>query len=264
MLCNKLFGLNQDTTAALVNLKLFWNKGLRCYQGENVALARKEILAVCSRLSEAKELLQETPVDLLTGLTLCLVDEFKTLFKHKLQVAKAESLEGNHHLSQPEIMEEVRVLLASAAQYYNSLNMSDNWNLPQNQCLNTFATLWEQRTHVGIEANQTIPLINAPSLKMKSGLLKIVASGWRQMDGIPRGKERAVVATTSEKSGVLLSQESWVFAMLMGPPTPTVERSIMGLNVVGTGPTQQSFTRNGQQKALFLTFLGSAHLMNWS
>ena len=88
MLCNKLFGLNRDTTAALVNfLKLFWNKGLPCYQGENVALARKELLAVCSRLAEAKELPQEMPVDLLMGLTLCSVDQFKTLFEHKLQVA---------------------------------------------------------------------------------------------------------------------------------------------------------------------------------
>jgi hypothetical protein len=85
MLCNKVFGLNHDTTAALVNfLKLFWNKDLRCYQGENLALARKELLAVCSCLAKAKELPQETPVDLLTGLTLCFVDEFKTLFEHKL------------------------------------------------------------------------------------------------------------------------------------------------------------------------------------
>ncbi len=95
---------------------------------------------MCSPLAEAKELLQETPVDLLMGLTLCLVDQFKTLFEHKLQVAKAESLEGNHHLSQPEIMGDVRILLASAAQYYSSLNMSDTWNLPQNQRLNAFGT----------------------------------------------------------------------------------------------------------------------------
>ncbi len=88
ILCNKLFGLNWDTTAALINfLKLFWNKGLHCYQGENVALAWKELLAVCSRLAEAKELPQETPVDLLMGLNLCSVDQFKTLFEHKLQVA---------------------------------------------------------------------------------------------------------------------------------------------------------------------------------
>jgi hypothetical protein len=126
------------------------------------------------------------------------------------------------------------------------------------------AHLWEQRTHVGIEASRTVPLINAPSLEMKSGLLKIVASGWRQMVRILRRKERVVVATKSKKSGVLLSQESWVFAMSMRLPTPTVERSIMGLNVVGTRPTPLSFTRNGQQKALFLTLLRSAHLMNWS
>jgi hypothetical protein len=83
------------------------------------------------------------------------------------------------------------------------------------------------------------------------------------MVGILRRKERAVVATTSMRSGVLLSQENWVFVMLMGLPTPTVKRSIMGLNVVGTQPTPQSFTRNGQHKALLSTLLQSAHLMNW-
>lgn len=129
ILCRKLFGLNRDTTAALVNfLKLFRNRGLRRYQGENVALARKELLAVCSRLCEAKELPQETPMDLLTGLTLCSVDDFRGLFEHKLQQSRVESLEGNRHLSQVEIMGEVRVLLNYAAQFYGSLNMSDKWN----------------------------------------------------------------------------------------------------------------------------------------
>ena len=84
------------------------------------------------------------------------------------------------------------------------------------------------------------------------------------MVGILRRKERAVVATKSKRSGVLLSQENWLFIMLMGLPTPTAEKSIMGLNVVGTQPTSQSFTRNGQQKALFLTLLWSARLINWS
>jgi hypothetical protein len=93
-----------------------------------------------------------------------------------------------------------------------------------------------------------MPLIIAPSLEMKSGLLKHVASGLRQMVGILRRKERVVVATNSKRSGILLSQESWVFIMLMGLPMPTVERSIMVLNVVGTRLIPQSFTRNGQQK----------------
>ena len=147
ILCNKLFGLNRDTTASLINfLKLFHNKGLRRYQGENVALARKELLAVCKRLCEAKELPQETPVDILHGLTLCSVDEFKTLFEHKLQQAKAHSLEGNMHLSQSEILAEVRVLLSSAAQYYSSLNMSDKWALNKHhQRVNVFGTPAEIR-----------------------------------------------------------------------------------------------------------------------
>jgi hypothetical protein len=96
------------------------------------------------------------------------------------------------------------------------------------------AQLRKLRTHVEIVASQTIPLINAPSLEMKSGLLKIVARGWRQMVRILRRKERAVVATMSKKSGVLLSKESQVFVMSTGLPMPTVERSIMRLNVVGT------------------------------
>lgn len=107
ILCCKLFGLNRDTTASLIGfLKLFLNNGLH-YQGENVALAWKELLAVCSRLSKEKELPQETPLDILHGLTLCLVEEFKSLFEHKLQEMKAASFEGNKHLSQVKLLSEV-------------------------------------------------------------------------------------------------------------------------------------------------------------
>ena len=141
ILCNKLFGLNRDTVASLVNfLRLFRNKGLRRYQGENVALARKELLAVCGRLCEAAELPQETPIDILMGITLCSVDQFKTLFEHKLQQSKVESLQGNVHLSQNEIMGQVRNILSQAAQYYNSLNMSDVWNQTKNPRVNVFGT----------------------------------------------------------------------------------------------------------------------------
>ena len=141
ILCNKLFGLNRDTVASLVNfLRLFRNKGLRRYQGENVALARKELLAVCSRLCEAKQLPQETPIDILTGLTLCSVDQFKTLFEHKLQQSKVDSLQGNIHFSQDEIMGQSRAILSQAQQYYNSLNMSDIWSQTKTPRVNVFGT----------------------------------------------------------------------------------------------------------------------------
>ncbi len=265
MLCNKLFGLNWDTTVALVNFsKLFWNKGLRCYQGKNVALAQKEILDVCSRLAEAKELLQETPVDLLTGLTLCSVDQFKTLFGHKLQVAKVESLEGNHHLSQPEIMREVRILLASAAQYYSSFNMNDTWNLPQNQRLNVFDAALGAKNSCWNCGKPDHSLDHCTQPRNEKRIAENRCK-WMEANGQnPKKKGKGGSGNYGQESGVLLSQESRVFIMSMGLPTPTVERSIMGLIVVGTQLIPQSFTRNGQQKALLLTLLWNAHLMNWS
>jgi len=83
--CHKLFGLNCDVTVALINfLRHFQNTGIYRYQGEYVALAKKELIAVCSQLCEVKALPQETPVDLLAGLTICSVELFKSLFVHKL------------------------------------------------------------------------------------------------------------------------------------------------------------------------------------
>ena len=94
-----------------------------------MALAHKESLAVCIQLCELKELPEKTPADIITGLTLCSVELLTTLFTHKLQQMKALSFKGNMHLSQSEIIAKVRVLIAQAAQYYNSLNMGDYWHL---------------------------------------------------------------------------------------------------------------------------------------
>ena len=78
ILCDKLFSLNRDTTAAMRKfLQMFVTKGLRMYKGENMVLASKELMAVCRRLFEARELPVETPLDLLTGLSICSVPEFR-------------------------------------------------------------------------------------------------------------------------------------------------------------------------------------------
>jgi hypothetical protein len=50
---------------------------------------------------------------------------------------------------------------------------------------------------------------------------------------------------------------------ISGTPYAYCGKKLTELNVVGTQPTPQSFTRNGQQNALLLTLLKSAHLMNW-
>lgn len=141
ILCKKLFGLNRDTTAALIDfLKLFRNKGLRRYRGENVVLAKKELLVVCNRLAEAKELPLETPIDIITGLTLCSVTDFKNLFEHMLQEEKMKALNGTKRNDQQSVMAEIRIILVKATEVYDSMNTSDLWNVPRNQRAHVFGT----------------------------------------------------------------------------------------------------------------------------
>ena len=65
-----MFHMSRDTINALKKyLKIFEEKGLRRIRGENVAIAEKEVNAVCARLNEVKALPDETVVDVLTGLT---------------------------------------------------------------------------------------------------------------------------------------------------------------------------------------------------
>jgi len=141
ILCKKLFGLNRDTTAALIDfLKHFRSKGLRRYRGENVVHAKKELLAACNRLAEAKELPLETPIDIITGLTLCSVTDFKNLFEHMLQEEKMKALNGNKRTDQKSVMAEIRVILAKATEVYDSMSTSELWNVPRNQRAHVFGT----------------------------------------------------------------------------------------------------------------------------
>lgn len=55
-----MFHMSRDTITALKRyLKIFEEKGLRRIRGENVVVAEKEIIAVCSRLQEVNALPEE-------------------------------------------------------------------------------------------------------------------------------------------------------------------------------------------------------------
>jgi hypothetical protein len=134
ILSEKLFSLNRDTTAAMRKfIQMFVEKGLRMYKGENMVVASKELLAVSRRLYEAKELPVETPTDVLTGLCICSVSEFKSLHEHCLQEQKRMALTHSTRPSQDDAFDHVVAILTTAVQYYDSLNMSSSWVLPRNR-----------------------------------------------------------------------------------------------------------------------------------
>ena len=122
-----MFYMSRDTINALKKyLKTFEEKGLRRIRGENVAVAEKEINAVCARLDENNALPEETVVDILTGLTRCSVPEFVEFFKFLLQAARAEVLE----LDETRVNDtkaSVKGIMSKAVDTYHALCTAGKW-----------------------------------------------------------------------------------------------------------------------------------------
>ncbi len=121
--------MSRDTITALKKyLKYFEEKGLRRIREENVVIAEKEIVAVCTCLNEVNALPEETVVDILTGLTHCSVPEFKELFQFFLQAARAEALNVNHSFKD-DTLKEVKTLLSRAIESYHALCTAGKWHM---------------------------------------------------------------------------------------------------------------------------------------
>ena len=127
-----MFHMSRDTITALKKyLKYFEEKGLRRIKGENVVIAEKEIVAVCTRLNEVNALPEETVVDVLTGLTHCSVPDFKELFLFFLQAARAEALDVNSSFKE-DTLTEVKRLLSRAVDSYHALCTAGKWHMTRN------------------------------------------------------------------------------------------------------------------------------------
>ena len=78
-----LFNQSRHTAASLKSyIALFKKQGLqrKNLKGENVVRVKKELLAVCKRLSASGNLPDETTVDILEGLHKCSNKLFRDLF----------------------------------------------------------------------------------------------------------------------------------------------------------------------------------------
>ena len=141
LLCQELSPLNRDTTTALKNfLKLCSTKGLRRIKGENVSIYKQEVEAVVRRLNEANALPEETVIDILTGLTLCSVEDFKRLFNSYLDDVKKASLASTFGRTKTQdTFGQVMFYLNNAAIHYRNLNMSNKWIVGNSRgCFNNF------------------------------------------------------------------------------------------------------------------------------
>ena len=121
--------MSRDTITALKKyLKLFEEKGLRRIRGENVVIAEKEIVAVCTRLKEVNALPNETVVDVLKGLTNCSVPDFTELFDFLLQAARVNALELDE-ANKGDTLAQVKEIMSKAVDAYHALCTAGKWHV---------------------------------------------------------------------------------------------------------------------------------------
>lgn len=113
--------------------KDFEKNGVAKFPHENVALLVQQIMAVAERLAEVSDLPRDTPLQVLTGFTKCSVPEFAEPFKLMLnteRVKQMSSYAGSH--SDQACLSTLRKLCLLASNSFNSLNVSNQWNIPAN------------------------------------------------------------------------------------------------------------------------------------
>ena len=127
-----MFTMSRDIKQAMLNyLDYFKNQGLaKVVRNENVLQAEAEIVGVCKRLDAAGALHEDVIIDILTGLSITSVSDFRKMFDTMLQNAKF----GNYALlpgvtTMSTTMEIIEAIFGLATDYYDKMNHSNKWNV---------------------------------------------------------------------------------------------------------------------------------------
>ncbi|KAL7455565.1 hypothetical protein ACHAWC_007099 [Mediolabrus comicus] len=121
--------MSRDVVRALQKyISNFAVKGLTRIPGESVTIAEKELKVVCTHLHEVGQLPIESAEDVLTGLTKCSVEEFRSVFHSLLQWEK-QTLIKSIGLSGGSTIDKIRETLNEAVDLYVSLCTSEKWHV---------------------------------------------------------------------------------------------------------------------------------------
>jgi hypothetical protein len=127
LLLTEMFQLTRDVVQALKDfIKNFTLYGVSKIQGENISIVTKQLRAVCVRLDDIGALPEETPQDILKGLTVCSVQVFKDVFQHQANEERINALRHIHG-SGTRPIERVKQILQEANDLYDSLSTSNQW-----------------------------------------------------------------------------------------------------------------------------------------
>jgi hypothetical protein len=133
---DEMFTISNIVVATLQGFfEAFAKDGIAKVPNEDVRTATEPINAVAERLAKVSALPSESTRHILEGFTRCSVIVFGQTFAHLLV---AEQLQQLHYLTNrndSSCLIDIKKLCKEANDLFNSLNVSNEWNIPQKHCI---------------------------------------------------------------------------------------------------------------------------------
>ncbi len=123
------------------HLKQFSQEGIAKVPNKDVCVCSKQLVAVCTRLTEIDALPQESNGFILERLTRCSVPEFKDI--HRLlctthKVCQMRAVTGRRDSSTT--LAHIQKICKEACEVFHSMNLTNKWNIPQSHQADAFLT----------------------------------------------------------------------------------------------------------------------------
>jgi hypothetical protein len=160
-------------------LKQFAQEGLTRVPNEDVQLCLKQIAAVCVQLAKVDALPQEAPGCILEGFIQYLVVEFRDI--HKLlattnKVCHMQAVSGRR--GSTTTLAAVHKLCSKANEVFHSLNLTNEWNIPQSHRADAFVTVCYNCGSPDHNSDKCpLPRNEAKTMKAKVACPKYIAEG---------------------------------------------------------------------------------------
>jgi hypothetical protein len=133
---DEMFTISNTVVATLQGFfEAFAKDGITKVPNEDVRAATEQIIVVAERLAEVSALPSESTRHILEGFTWCSVIVFRQTFAHLLVVEWLQQLCYLTNQNDSTCLFNIKKLCKEANNSFDSLNVSNEWNIPQKHCV---------------------------------------------------------------------------------------------------------------------------------
>ena len=133
---DEMFTISNTVVTTLQGFfEAFAKEGIAKVPNEDVRASTEQIVAVAERLAEVSALPTESTRHILEGFTRCSVIVFRQTFAHLLVAERLQQLRYLTNRNDSSRLIDIKRLCKEANDLFNSLNVSNEWNIPSKHCI---------------------------------------------------------------------------------------------------------------------------------